>query len=110
MTHPRFTVTDMHRFRADFLTAARSVAKAMPSFSSDDVWMALPGWELRDWAPDSGTVGSLMQALKHERLAMPTDRVIKSTRPASKGRAIRVWRSTVSEAEALVAKGQAVLL
>lgn len=110
MTHARFSSVDMPSWKKDFMDAARRVARAMPTFTSDDIHASMQGWSTNDWCPDSGTVGSLMQALKHERLAQPTDRVIKSTRPASKGRAVRIWTSTVSEAEVLIGKGQMAFL
>ena len=110
MTHARFTVTDMHRFRADWMVTARKVAAAMSTFTSDDIWEAMPGWSKGDWAPSSGDIGNLMSQLHKERIARPTDRVVKSSRPASKGRRISIWESTVSESVALQARGQMSLV
>lgn len=109
MNHPRFTRMDIPTFKQSFLEAARRVARTQAEFTSDAVYDEA-GFPPDMWAPDSGTVGMLMQQLKHERLAQPTDRVIKSKRTAGKGRAVRIWESTVHDSQRLIAKGQGVLV
>jgi hypothetical protein len=79
-------------FCAAAIMAVMRVAKRLPLFTTDDVWMELQSDGVG--APvEPRAMGAVMRSARMQGIAEPTDRVSSSERPACHRRPLRVWRS-----------------
>lgn len=70
----------------------RQLAECSPSFTTDDVWLALQKVpEVATHEPRA--LGSMMREAAKSGWIVPTDRYVNSQRPECHARPVKVWRS-----------------
>jgi len=76
-------------WKAAALDAVRHLARMLPEFTTDDVWVRLRG----NAPAEPRALGAVMQHARALGLIEPTDRIRTSARPECHARPVRVWRS-----------------
>ena len=89
---PTFAQTDKRDFKSRVHASINRLISEGRDFSIDDVWrdLALSGIDMR--APDSATVGAIVNSYRRRGLIQNTGMSAISQRGPAKGRRVSVWR------------------
>lgn len=74
--------------------AVRKTARALPTFTSDEVWNILREWGIRQLAHPNAMDAAFLQAAR-AGIIQPTDQVRRSARITAHRRKVTVWASMI---------------
>lgn len=77
------------------MIAVREVARRMPEFTTDHVWLSLSRSGGGAISIEPRAMGAVMRAAASDGVVEPVDRWELSQRPACHRRPVRVWRSLI---------------
>ena len=89
---PVFASTELAQFKRDLRSVIDSLIARGNEFTVDDIWglLMLRGYE--DRAPDSATIGAILNSYAASGLIENTNRSHISQRGVAKGRRVSIWR------------------